>query len=84
MRTYEFSDDELTRMIKQLDEQGIKQGNSSYVATRLDFAIGKALDDRTEYGAAWAHYLSGNARQRDEIRYDGAAFESGIDTLIGI
>jgi tetratricopeptide (TPR) repeat protein len=79
MRTYEFSDSELDRMMTQC----ARKDNSSRVTTHLDFAIGKALDDREEYGAAWARYVSGNARQRNETRFDGVDFESNIDDLIG-
>ncbi len=80
MRTYEFSDVQLASMSRCR----MKEGITSHDAIQLDFAIGKALDDRSEYDAAWAHYVSGNDRKRNETRYDGAEFESGIDRTISI
>jgi len=80
MRTYEFSDRELNRMIEHCKNEGI----ASHALTRLDFALGKALDDREEYDAAWMYYVSGNTRQRIETSYDAVEFESTIDTLIEI
>ena len=80
MRTYNFSDDELNTMI----EYRKREDNTNHIVAHLDFAIGKALDDRGEYGLAWEHYISGNACQRSEIRYDGVDFESNIDTLINV
>ena len=36
----------------------------------LDFALGKALEDRGDYAASFAHYAEGNRRRRAERPYD--------------
>ena len=80
MRTYAFSYGQLQAMI---DQDG-REDKTRHAATLLDFAIGKALDDRGQYDAAWQRYVAGNSRQREEIHYDGAEFESYIDSLISV
>lgn len=38
----------------------------------LDFALGKALEDRADYAASFRHYASGNALRRAGLDYDAA------------
>lgn len=77
MRTYEFSD----RQLQQMTEHQTR-ANTSAAATHLDFALGKAQDDRGNYSRAWQHYRSGNARHRQEIRFDMIEFEQHLDAII--
>lgn len=80
MRTYAFSDDQLQAMIEQDD----REDKTRHAATLLDFAIGKALDDRGQYDGAWQRYVAANSRQREETHYDGAEFESYIGSLVSV
>ena len=41
--------------------------------TGLEFAIGRALEDRTEFAAAFEHYTRGNGRARASFNYDPRA-----------
>ncbi|WP_207790264.1 tetratricopeptide repeat-containing sulfotransferase family protein [Glacieibacterium frigidum] len=38
----------------------------------LDFALGKALEDRADYAASFRHYAAGNALRRAGLDYDAA------------
>ena len=38
----------------------------------LDFALGKALEDRADYAASFGHYAKGNALRRADLDYDAA------------
>jgi tetratricopeptide (TPR) repeat protein len=65
LKTYRFTDDELSRM--QADE------SASTVALvdryHLCFALGKAFEDRGEYQESWRYYERGNGLKRSESRY---------------
>jgi tetratricopeptide (TPR) repeat protein len=41
--------------------------------TGLEFALGRALEDRAEFAAAFEHYSSGNALARASFNYDAKA-----------
>ena len=41
--------------------------------TGLEFAVGRALEDRTEFAAAFEHYARGNALARASFNYDAKA-----------
>jgi Flp pilus assembly protein TadD len=78
LRTYAFSDEELDQMTTLRLSDGISEFDGAY----LDFAIGKALDDRHRYDEAWQYYSSGNSARRETVYYDGVQLESEIDTII--
>ncbi|HEX5461746.1 MAG TPA: sulfotransferase [Steroidobacteraceae bacterium] len=70
-KTYSFTDSELTDM-RQLLDSGRAAG-----ADRIDleFAIGKALEDRAEYEESFRHYAAGNSLHRATFTYRAAAVE---------
>ena len=57
-------------------------GLSGVDAVFLDFAIGKAMDDREQYDDAWAAYLSGNEGRRKAVQYDAAEHKARVDAII--
>jgi len=65
LKTYRFSDEELTRMRAAEGATGIAVADRYH----LCFALGKALEDRGEYGESWRFYERGNALKQAEIRY---------------
>ncbi|MGD9020563.1 MAG: sulfotransferase [Lysobacterales bacterium] len=78
LRTHSFSDEDIERMTalrESLDPAAIDR---SFV----DFALGKAMDDRKRYDEAWRFYLAGNATRRKFVGYDSARFKSRIDAII--
>lgn len=78
LKTYRFSDDEVTQMQRQL--QGDKPNDTSRV--NFLFALAKAFEDRRDYEQAWRYYEEGNARQRLLVSYDPVQTETVNDELI--
>ncbi|MEL7232300.1 MAG: sulfotransferase, partial [Pseudomonadota bacterium] len=65
LKTYHFTDDDLTAMQTARDS-----GNLSFIArVHIAFALGKAFEDRREYAQAFTHYEQGNALKRQQTRY---------------
>lgn len=65
LKTYRFSDAELIQM-REREASPLVSLEDRY---HLCFALGKALEDRGEYGDAFAYYERGNRLKRDELRY---------------
>ncbi|MBN8886519.1 MAG: sulfotransferase [Rudaea sp.] len=62
LKTFRFGDAEIAAMRTALADP--KSGDDEADKERrlhLDFALGKALEDRADYAASFAHYASGNA-----------------------
>jgi len=78
LRTHSFSDADVERMRTLRKSGDLADVDQVY----LDFALGKALDDRECFDEAWKHYSSGNSLRRTQLNYDGPKFESGVDTII--
>jgi tetratricopeptide (TPR) repeat protein len=65
LKTYRFSDEEITRM-RAAEGAPVIPVVDRY---HLCFALGKALEDRGEYAQSWRCYERGNALKQAEIRY---------------
>jgi tetratricopeptide (TPR) repeat protein len=50
----------------------------------LDFALGKAFEDRREPDRAFAHYAAGNALRRTQLVYDAGETASFVDDCIAL
>ena len=68
LKTARFSDDELALMQAQLARVEIAIEDRFH----LDFALGKAFEDRKIWDASFAHYDAGNRLRRLEVDYDAA------------
>lgn len=68
LKTVRFTDDELVSMQAQLGRHDIATEDRFH----LDFALGKAFEDRKLWAASFAHYDSGNRLRRSELDYDVA------------
>jgi tetratricopeptide (TPR) repeat protein len=68
LKTTRFSDDELVLMQKQLARGDISAEDRFH----LNFALGKAFEDRKLWDASFAHYDAGNKLRRSELDYDVA------------
>jgi Flp pilus assembly protein TadD len=66
LKTYRFDDAEILTM----QEQAAKPDLIDDDRLQLEFALGKALEDRREFGESFQHYVRGNALRRGMIRYD--------------
>jgi tetratricopeptide (TPR) repeat protein len=65
LKTYNFSDQELTTMRAQEDSADIALVDRSH----LCFALGKALEDRGDYEESWRYYERGNQLKKSESRF---------------
>ncbi len=80
LKTVKFSDEDIAAMQAALEADGLAKEDRFH----LDFALGKALEDRGEAAAAFAHYAAGNALRRTELEYDADETERYVDRVIEI
>ncbi len=66
LKTFRFDDDEIACMERVLARRDLSAEHRLHFA----FALGKALEDRAEYQASFAHYASGNALRLARSPYD--------------
>jgi tetratricopeptide (TPR) repeat protein len=65
LKTYRFTDDEITAM------RAFESAPATHLVDRLHlcFALGKALEDRADYGESFRYYERGNQIKRAQSRY---------------
>ena len=66
LKTFRFSDEDIDNMRKQVTTKGGDADDQSHLA----FALGKALEDRKEYGESFEFYRRGNAIRRVTHRHN--------------
>lgn len=71
LKTYRFSDAELSQMREQEASLSVALSDRYH----LCFALGKALEDRGDYGDSFAYYERGNQLKREELKYDPQRLE---------
>jgi tetratricopeptide (TPR) repeat protein len=71
LKNYLFSDAEVSAMQKVL--QGSQA--SSNAEAQVNFALGRAFEQRKQYSQAFARYAAGNVARRRSAPFDAAAFE---------
>lgn len=79
LKTYRFDDGEIERM-RALDASPAQRPDRA----QLCFALGKALEDRGEYGSAWSFYQRGNALARAASDYRHRATELNAQRLTNL
>ena len=77
LKTYGFTDDDVTRMRAAEARNDLQDMDRVY----LCFALGKALEDRTDYAASWRHYARGNALRRAAGRWRPEVAEAAAARL---
>ena len=80
LKTYRFSDEDITVMQAALKAPELASEDRFH----LDFAMGKAFEDRGEAEEAFAHYRDGNARRRNELDYDAGEATGHVDRSIAL
>jgi len=68
LKTFPFSDEEVATIRHQLGRADLGDDDRLH----FEFTLGKALEDRGEYAASFAHYAEGNRLRRATSRYDAA------------
>lgn len=78
LKTYQFSDGEIERMrrLEALPGAGLPD------RAHLCFALGKALEDRADFGGSWGFYGRGNALVRANSGYRAEAADDNARRLI--
>ena len=74
LKTYEFTDDELSRMGRLIADESVEQDDLAH----LRFALGKAFEDRKEYEASFHHYAQGNEIRKKQTRYDATTMSARL------
>jgi len=66
LKTFRFGDDDIENMRKQVTAEGGDADDQSHLA----FALGKALEDRSEFDESFKFYRRGNAIRRIKHRHN--------------
>jgi len=74
LKTYRFTEQELTRMRAEEGQAGV----SLIDRYHLCFALGKALEDRVAYAESFQYYERGNSLKRTETRYKPGLLERDV------
>jgi tetratricopeptide (TPR) repeat protein len=69
LTTFRFDDADIAAMRAQLQRTDLEDEHRLH----LDFALGKALEDRGEYAGSFAHYSRGNALRLARVPYSADA-----------
>ena len=65
LKTYRFGDEDVAAMRALLAQNELPAMDRVY----LEFALGKAFEDRADYPASWHHYAAANRLRRTSARY---------------
>jgi tetratricopeptide (TPR) repeat protein len=80
LKTYCFSQDEIERMLAEEAAPGVQPVDHYH----LCFALGKALENRGEFGQAWQYYERGNALKRARSLYRPEFAEINTEQQIAV
>jgi len=78
LKTYRFQDSELETML-QLEQHPQLAGQDRIY---LQFALGKAFEDREQYERSFKHYLNGNGLKKTQLQYRAEGTTSECDAQI--
>nr|WP_083500381.1 sulfotransferase [Sphingomonas endophytica] len=77
LKTVRFDDADVAAMTAQLARDAIDVADRFH----LDFALGKAWEERGDADRAFAHYAAGNALRRTQIDYDADETTRFVDAI---
>jgi tetratricopeptide (TPR) repeat protein len=80
LKTVTFEDADIAAMEAALTEPGISDEDRFH----LDFALGKAFEDRRQAEPAFAYYAAGNQLRRTKLAYDAGETEKFVDRSIAL
>jgi tetratricopeptide (TPR) repeat protein len=78
LKTVKFDDADRRAMQAALATPGLSDEDHFH----LDFALGKAFDDRQDPERAFSHYAAANSLRRKELDYDAAVITEHVDRII--
>jgi len=74
LKTYRFADAEIAAM-EALAATERAPAPATADAAQLEFALGRAYEQRGEWARSFRHYAAGNAARRRTLHFDAVAFE---------
>ncbi len=80
LKTYRFTAEDIAVMQAALKAPELAPEDRFH----LDFALGKAFEDRGEAEAAFAHYRDGNALRREQLDYDADEAAGHVDRSVAL
>ena len=80
LKTVRFSDEDIAAMEAALEHGDIAHEDRFH----LDFALGKALEDRGAADAAFVHYAAGNVLRRQSLDYSADETSRFVDKVIEV
>lgn len=80
LKTVQFTYADLDAMESALADAGLGADDRFH----LEFALGKAREDRGEDAIAWRHYAAGNALRSTELAYDPGRTSALVDRGIAV
>ncbi len=80
LKTVRFNDDDIAAMGAALAQPAIADDDRFH----LDFALGKALEDRGEAAASFGHYAQGNQLRRAALKYDPEEAAGFVDRSVAL
>lgn len=80
LKTFRFSDQDVAAMEAALADRTIAAEDRYH----LDFALGKAFEDRGDVAASFAHYAKGNELRRQGLDYDPDDITRFVDQVIAL
>ena len=78
LKTYKFSQDEVTHFEAVLQDQDLSKKNIVY----FNYALGKAHEHRQDWDAAFACYQAGNTVQKTLVNWSADQFSQLVDNII--
>ncbi len=78
LKTTSFSDNDVAAMDAALTSAGLNAEDEYH----LHFALGKAMEERTDHDAAFMHYAKANALRSAELKYDPQTVSRQVDRII--
>lgn len=77
LKTVKFDADDIAAMEAALAGPGLSEDDRLH----LDFALGKAFEDRGDAEAAFRHYSAGNALRHSQLGYDPAETDAQVEKM---
>jgi tetratricopeptide (TPR) repeat protein len=77
LKTFRFTDAE----IRTMQEQAAATDLGDEDRLQLEFALGKALEDRSEFASSFEHYVRGNALRRRAVFYEADVNDRLVESL---
>lgn len=74
LKVYRFDDREVASMREAVADPRLPHNDRVY----LNFALGKAFEDRKDFGSSFSHYEQGNALKKAQSRYRSSAMSEDL------